>query len=135
VVQKEALAALADPELRAYVVWTPILDGDTAGAARRAAADLPADPRVTHYWDDGRALANSLGARLSLPGRGIAWDIYLVYPPRAAWPATDDAPPPPARWMSQLDDVPPAQAPQLDGPLLRRWLTEAAPQARGASRD
>jgi hypothetical protein len=32
---------------------------------------------------------------------GVAWDIYLFYPPQAVWA---DRPPEPTYWMHQLED-------------------------------
>jgi hypothetical protein len=122
VVRDEVLAKVADPGLRAYVVWTRILDEDDAAAARSAGAKLT-DSRVVQLWDGGAELARALGRSLAIPARereagahGFAWDVYLLYDRGARW---GDAPPPPSFWMDQLRQVSPAQAPRLDGPALR----------------
>ncbi len=82
------------------IVWTPMLPGDSARAARAATA-LVADTRAHHYFDPdrraGRAIANRMG------GEGkIAWDIYLFFPPGVTW---EDEPPLPAEWAHQLGDA------------------------------
>lgn len=111
---------LAATELRAYVVWLPILPDDDAQAAARVARRF-VDPRVTHYWDPDRALGLLLGERLALPPHdpglttGVAWDVYLLFGRGARWA---DAP---AFWMSQLD-LPRSLAPRLDGAALRHKL-------------
>ena len=109
------------PELRALVVWVPILPDDDADAAARAAARC-AEPRVSHYWDPDRALGEALGKALALPPRegretGVAWDVYLLFGRGARWGAA------PAFWMHQLD-VPSTLAPRLNVPLLRAKLEE-----------
>ncbi len=95
------------PKLRAYVVWVPMLDGDSAEAARLEASLYP-DKRIAHFWDEGGTLATELGARLGLSKK--AWDVYLVYDKRARWSAA------PGFWMHQLDGV--KLAPWLDSSKL-----------------
>lgn len=121
-VVRDAVLARTRGDLRAYVVWTKILDEDDLAAARAAAASLD-DPRVVQLWDGGAELARDLGAALRIPRRepedgagGLAWDVYLLYGPGARWA---DAPPAPTFWMDQLRQVPPSQAPRLDGEALR----------------
>ena len=128
VVRDEILAKVADPGLRAYVVWTRILDEDDLAAARVAGAKL-ADSRVVQLWDGGAELARALGRSLAIPARereagahGLAWDVYLLYETGVRW---GDSPPAPAFWMDQLRQVAPAQAPRLDGPALRARVETA----------
>jgi hypothetical protein len=99
--------SLTSPKLRAYIVWLPMLDGDSAEAARLEAS-LYQDKRISHYWDDGK-LATELGARLGLDKK--AWDVYLLFEKRSKWSA------PPGFWMHQLDGV--KLAPWLDSVKLR----------------
>ncbi len=116
------------PDLRAYVVWLPILPDDDAAAAARASARC-AGPRVLHYWDPDRALGDALGKALAIPprrdGPRVAWDVYLLFRPGARWGSA------PAFWMQQLDGVPPTIAPRLDVATLRdrvnALLTERQP--------
>jgi hypothetical protein len=127
-VRDEVLAKVPDPALRAYVVWTRILDDDDLAAARSAGAAL-ADARLVQLWDGGAELARSLGNALRIRAReredgmhGLAWDVYLLYERGARW---GDAPPPPALWMEQLRQVTPQQAPKLDAPALRARVEAA----------
>jgi len=115
----EVVKKIAAPDLRAYVVWVPVLPDDDAQAAARAARRF-SDPRLVQYWDPDRALGWTLGKALGLPPRGhgswgVAWDVYLVYPRGAAWKTVTE----PALWMQQLEDVPASKAPKLDGGALR----------------
>ncbi|MBI5838414.1 MAG: hypothetical protein HZB25_14350 [Candidatus Eisenbacteria bacterium] len=73
----------------------------------RSASGRLLDPRVTHYWDSRRAMAKAFRRTLKLDQD--AWDVYLIYGPRARW--TDPDPPPPDYWMQMLG-VP--QAPVFD---------------------
>jgi hypothetical protein len=121
------LAPLASVDLRAYIVWLPMLEGDTREAAERDAHAV-GDRRVSQFWDGGQALGRTLGRVLELPPRregdtsGVAWDVYLVYPPGAVW--TGEAPRP-GYWMHQLSDVSDEKAPVLDGAELRRRVAAA----------
>ncbi|TAK22779.1 MAG: hypothetical protein EPO40_27995 [Myxococcaceae bacterium] len=120
------------PELRAYVVWLPVLEADDEAAARASAGRLR-DPRVRHYWDGTRAFGLALGSALAIPpprvergrSRGLAWDVYLVYPPASTWDATI---PTPGFWMHQLHQVPPEQAPEFE-PRAFQAQVEAALRA------
>ncbi|HEX2569165.1 MAG TPA: hypothetical protein VH877_06350 [Polyangia bacterium] len=141
-VKDDVLAPLPQTDLRVHLVWVPILDSDTQAAAEEAMAAMPKnDPRIHQYWDTGGQLATALGRVLGIPPRrgdaaasspsssgasGLAWDVYLLYPRQARWPAAG-APPAPARWMHQLNQVTSAQAPFLDGSELRRWVGAPLP--------
>jgi hypothetical protein len=122
------LAKVPAADLRAYVVWLPVMPADDLAAAARAGASVH-DPRVAQFWDGDRALGVALGRALRLPGRvpgqehGLAWDVYLLYPRGAHWPPAGV--PAPAFWMQQLDDVEPDVAPELDGPALRARVERA----------
>lgn len=125
-VKSEVLARIPSEDLRVYLVWLPILGGDTLDAARESAGTV-GDPRVTHYWDPDLSFARSLGEVLSIPPSprrdqglrtGTAWDIYVAYPRGATW----EQAPPTTFWMQQLSQVDAAQAPKLDGPALRAHI-------------
>ena len=107
--------------LHLYVVWEPMLDGDSREAAGLESSLYP-DTRIAQFWDGRKTLAASLGRRLGL-GERPAWDVYLLYDRRAR---LDGAP---LFWMHQLDGV--TIAPTLDTAKLReRAERVAAPSVR-----
>ncbi len=83
--------------LRGLSVWLPMMSGDNLDSAR-SGSESYADDRVEHRWDPERKLGGLFAKRLGL--RGVAWDVYLVYPAGIVW--DDDAPPEPTFWMHQL---------------------------------
>jgi hypothetical protein len=123
----EAVKKVGAADLHVYVVWVPILPDDDAASAARAAKRFT-DPRVSHYWDPDLALGDTLGDGLALPSRqvgrahGPAWDVYLLFGRGARWGQG------PSFWMQQLDDLPAATAPKLNGATLRARI-EAAVRA------
>lgn len=104
------LQKIDDPELVVLNVWVPMVWGDGEKAARRATSLLP-DPRVRHFWFDGKDLGKAYQHALDLPE--VAWDIYFVYPPGARW---EEEPPVPIYFMHQLFGLP--QETMLDGEVL-----------------
>jgi copper chaperone len=87
----------ASSDLKAFLVWLPMLTGDDSEAAVRQAATFT-DPRLTEGWDGARAIGDLFARRLAL--RGTAWDVYLVYDRGVRWEGTE--PPAPSFWMHQL---------------------------------
>lgn len=85
--QEELLARYPAASVRVYTVWFSMLPQD-----RRSAwdADLMPDGRVTHLWDDDRAVGRWFADHVQQTGR-IVRDTYLLYGPDAAW---DDVPQP-----------------------------------------
>ncbi|MFL5274586.1 MAG: hypothetical protein ACJ79E_21225 [Anaeromyxobacteraceae bacterium] len=131
-VRDDVLAKVPDDGLRAYVVWTKILDEDDLAAARKAAASIH-DPRVVQLWDGDAELARTLGEALRIPvrepgdrGFGLAWDVYLLYPARATW---RERAPQPAFWMQQLEQMETSPVPLLDADVLRGEVAAALPRA------
>ncbi len=110
--------------LHVFVVWEPMLDGDSRQAAVLESSLYP-DARICQFWDGKKTLAASLGKRLGLGDRP-AWDVSLLYDRRAR---LDGAP---TFWMHQLDGV--TLAPTLDTAKLRErteaLVTEAADHRR-----
>jgi copper chaperone CopZ len=86
-----------DPRLRGFVVWLPMLAGDSEKAAGLQAASF-VDQRVEQQWDGSSAAGRLLAKTLEL--KGNAWDVYLLYAAGVKW--TGDAPPAPTFWMHQL---------------------------------
>jgi len=113
VVRDQVLNNLSRGKFKAYVVWTPVLFGDCREAAEESLREVP-DPRVTHFWDNDKALGKKFGHLLELPhGKKFAWDVYLLYDARAYW---GDHPPEPNDWMHQLGQ----DERRLDGEKLRK---------------
>ena len=129
--KRDVLARIASPGLRVYTVWVPIMAEDSADTARAAAARLD-DPRVSHFWDEGGALSRAMGSALRLPGTrgdsGVAWDIYLLYPPGPHW---SDPAPRPAFWMHQLMGVDPHQARFFEGAVFAKEVLARLPGTAG----
>jgi len=107
--QTVVLDNIADPSLRMYVVWVPILPEDGEAAAHESSALVP-DARATHFWDAERALPELFSTPLRLPEGWPAWDVYLAYARGVRWPET---PPAPSFWHHQLGEE--LDAPVLDG--------------------
>ena len=103
VIRDEVLKKVADPRLKVYVVWEPILPKDRAEALGDAAPALSGEPRATQYWDAGAVSGKAYRQLLDLPLKSAAWDIYLLFPPGAKW---ESSPPAPSFWMHQLSFLP-----------------------------
>lgn len=109
-VQTSVLQEIEAADLVVLNVWVPMYPGDAEGRARQATALLP-DPRVRHFWIDGKELGEAFQKALDLPR--VAWDIYFVYAPGVRW---EDAPPVPTFFMHQLHGMP--EESLLDGAVL-----------------
>jgi hypothetical protein len=107
-------------DFRLYILWLPVLETDTPQAAEQVQEGLPADDRLSHYWDHDLRLSRSFHRVLQLGQRPrphrIAWDIFLLYGAGIVW---TEEPSLPEFWMHQLflEDVP-----ELDAAVLRREL-------------
>lgn len=108
---------IPDQDLVVYVLWEPILAADDEAAARRAVG-LVDDPRAVHYWAPDLTVARAFKPVLGIE-EGVAWDVYLVYPPGARWEG--EGIPRPASFQHQLGGRLP-EASRLDGPRLARQL-------------
>jgi copper chaperone len=86
-------------DLKAFLVWLPMLSGDDPQAALRQGATFQ-DPRLTEGWDPNREMGDLFARTLAL--RGAAWDVYLVYDRGVRWEGTE--PPAPSFWMHQLEE-------------------------------
>jgi hypothetical protein len=87
-----------DPNLRVYVVWTPMLAPDFEFTVKRATTWVP-DARAGHYWDRDGQLSKDYARVLQLGPDRKAWDVYLVYGRDAEW---KDAPPAPYSFMDKI---------------------------------
>ena len=88
--------------LRGAIIWTPMLLTDNLSAAKEREIKF-SDSHMKQFWDPDRVLGRFLAETLHLK-ESIAWDVYLVYPPRHPW--EEKLPPQPAFWMHQLNEEP-----------------------------
>jgi len=110
---------ISDPNLRAYIVWLPILpSGAHEPAARREAERIP-DSRAILFFDAEARVGKVYSSILHLPSGLPAWDVYLVFGPEVRW---DDNPPVPTYWMHQLGRAGPPEL-RLDGEQLERVIS------------
>lgn len=80
--QQNILERYPDADLRVYVLWFSVLPGDS----REGWDDqVLADPRVTHYWDEERAVGEALVEPLGYDDGPFVWDAYALYRPDAYW--------------------------------------------------
>ena len=100
-----------------YVVWVPRRGGreqDVLSATR-----VIADTSAHEYWDGSNLLG--IDYKQVLGWRGNAWDVYLVYGPKAHW--TGDLPPVPDFFMHQTWE----KGPHLDAPVFGQRLKQLTP--------
>ena len=82
-------------DLRAFVVWEPVLKLDVAPPTSRVLNRIP-DARVAQFWDEGRVLSARIAAAATEDPHGvlgqpscsldtIVWDWAAVYPPGVRW--------------------------------------------------
>ena len=116
---------ISDPNLRAYIVWMPVLpSGAHEPAARREAGRIP-DNRAIRFFDAEARVGKLYSSILHLPSGLPAWDAYLVFDRDARW---DGNPPAPAYWMHQLGRAGPPEL-RLDGEQLERVVRSLLPKA------
>ena len=107
-------------DFRLYILWLPVLEGDTPQAAEQVQERLPTDDRLMHFWDHDLKLSQAFHRLLQVGRRPrphhIAWDIFLLYGAGTVW---NEEPPMPEFWMHQLflEDVP-----ELDAAVLKSQL-------------
>lgn len=82
------LETQADPHLRVFVIWEPVLVTDLSAPSSVTLRRIH-DPRVQQYWDANRVLSHAMGEH---DRPSVVWDYIAVYKPEQLWA---DAPPPP----------------------------------------
>ncbi len=115
IIQEDVLSTIDDDNLRVYVVWEPILPGDSVKQAQKSAR-LVTDPRVKQYWIPDRKLAVAFMKPLGLKEMP-AWDVYLAYSPKVTWDADV---PDPVFFSHQLPELP--SQTRLDGEAFAKQL-------------
>ena len=117
--ERHVLEKIPSPNLRAYVVWLPVLRAGNVEAAARRETRLVADQRASHFAASDARLGKRYGPIIHLPESLPAWDVYFIFGPAVHW---DGTPPPPTYWMHQLGRSAPAEL-RLDGDQLARVVT------------
>lgn len=113
-------------DLRTFVVWLPILEGDTDAPSAITAGAVP-DRHVRKAWDPERRIgieaARSLPRTAKRPCRmptgreepeAVSWDCVLVFEPGARWEETLPAP---AWFAGPVIDVIDGARRAIDAPL------------------
>ncbi len=116
--QQQVLAAVANPNLRIYVVWAP-KNGGREQDVRRV-TDLVTDPRAIQYWDGRRAVTAAYDSMFALTGPCAG--IFTLYGPQAHWKGA--APPRP-------DYVEDAHAHEFQRPYPQFEARRLADKVRG----
>ncbi len=94
---RKILDEVQDERLKMYVVWEPMLSGDSKRLAERMSRKAK-DPRMVYQaWDNERVTGKTWQASMDLPG--IAWDVYFLYGPDTEW--GEDGPSQPEYWQHQ----------------------------------
>ncbi len=92
----QILGELPDADVKVFVLWSPILSGDTKFAALKAAGYLP-DRRASHFWDVWKFGLNHYTSSLGYPEGKQAWDIFVLYSAGERW--SEASAPKPVVWM------------------------------------
>ncbi len=80
---RKILEEVSDPRLRVYVVWEPMLSGDSRALAEKMSQKTQ-DARVVHQsWDEAQLSGKAWQELMGLGG--VAWDVYFLYGPEAEW--------------------------------------------------
>jgi hypothetical protein len=82
------LETQADPHLRVFVIWEPVLATDMSAPSTITLRRIH-DPRVSQYWDQTRVLSHAMGEH---DRSTVVWDYIAVYKAEQIW---TDAPPQP----------------------------------------
>ena len=94
---RKILEEVPDERLKMYVVWEPMLSGDTKQLAERMSRRAT-DPRMVYQaWDNERITGRAWQASMDL--QGIAWDVYFLYASDIEW--DEDGPSQPDYWQHQ----------------------------------
>ena len=79
------LARYPTLDIKVYAVWYEMYPGDSPDDFLPAQQWL-ADRRVTHYWDDSKAVGSWYYGRVPTTTKGeIEWDAFYLYGPNAGW--------------------------------------------------
>lgn len=79
---------MAEPRLRIFAVWEPVLITDLSAPSRATLGRLR-DGRAAQFWDPGRLISRAMGER---DQDTVVWDYIAIYEQGQMW---QDAPPAP----------------------------------------
>lgn len=96
---QEVLKNIQDENLRAYIIWLPILRSDDRPSAVKRSGEYY-DKRLSYFWDGKQITGRTWQRVLDIPR--IAWDIYFLYDSNVRWAKE---PSQPNFWMHQLGGV------------------------------
>ena len=116
---------ISDPNLRAYIVWLPVLPSGAHEAAAQRETKRIRDNRAMPFFDAEARAGKAYSSILHLPSGLPAWDVYLVFGPEVHW---EGNPPAPTYWMHQLGRAGPPEL-RLDGERLERVVRSLLPKA------
>jgi hypothetical protein len=119
---QQVLKAVPDDRLRAYIVWLPMIPGDSREWAKTRTAEF-SDKRLSYYWDGERLSGKEWQKVLGL--KSVAWDVYFLYGAANVW---DKEPAVPDFWMHQLGGV--TTAPRLNEAAFEAKVKEVLNQAK-----
>ena len=86
--QQELLQKHKTAALRVYVVWLPMLVGDSRTLIDQR---VLSDSRVTYFWDPHRVVGQWFSSQVTHEP-GITWDAFFLYGAQAHWDATPGPP-------------------------------------------
>ena len=119
---QKVLTSVPDDRLRAYIIWLPMLPGDSRSWAK-SRSDEFSDTRLSYYWDGNRLTGQQWQKVLGT--NRTAWDVYLLYGAASQW---DEEPATPNFWMHQLGGV--STASRLDEATFEARVKELLGQAK-----
>ena len=94
---RKILDEISDERLKMYIVWEPMLSGDSRNLAAKMARKVD-DPRMVYQaWDEEKVTGKAWAEVMSI-GQ-VAWDVYLLYEADAEW--RDGRPSQPGYWQHQ----------------------------------
>ena len=83
--REEILDKEPKARLRVYAIWFSMIWTD---ARSRWPEDVLRDPRVVHFWDDGRVVGRWYEENVTHRGEEVEWDAFFLYGAAASWDAT-----------------------------------------------
>jgi hypothetical protein len=117
---------VAAADLRAYIVWMPVLaEDDRPSAAKLAARER--DGRARHFWAPSRALGQAWARRHPPRDEPLAWDVVMLFDRGVRWRPGALPEPRLVRYPAGMN---PEGQPAFDAAELRAAAGEALAAAR-----